>query len=229
MLAERDLVRLGLPVVQAVAKRIARRLGGWVNIDDPLGMGNIALLEVARTYDPARATFAAYAAWKVKWAMLDGLRRETHGRSAHARVLAVMAAERLSEEPEPESDDPTTQEDDQNALAGLLDKHAAAVAIGLLAGPTDLDLVPVEEQTPEDQLSRAQTVRAAYEAVGALPERERALIERHYFGGEAFDMIARDLGISKSWASRLHSQALAAMAVAMGARPAPGLRAGATG
>ena len=49
----------------------------------------------------------------------------------------------------------------------------------------------------------------------ALPARERALIERHYFGGEPFDEIAKDLGISKSWASRLHTQAIQALAKAL--------------
>lgn len=45
-------------------------------------------------------------------------------------------------------------------------------------------------------------------AVASLPTRERLLVERHYYDGERFDVIARDLGISKSWASRLHDRAL---------------------
>lgn len=218
MLPERDLVRQGLPIVQAVARRIARRLGGWVHIDDLLGMGHVALIEISRTYDPTRAAFAAYAAWKVKWAILDGLRRETHGRSATARLLAVIAAERAGEGAEPEGDEPTTQEEDLAALRALLETQAAAVALGLLTAPEDPDLVPAGSQTPEEQLSRAQTFHAACEAVAGLPERERTLIERHYFGGDAFDTIASDLGISKSWASRLHDRGLAKVAAAMGAR-----------
>src|ERR1700738_3642865 len=97
MLAEVDLVHQGLPVVQMVSRRIARRLGGHVQLDDLLGIGNLALVEVARGYDPSRAEFPSYAATRLKWAILDGLRRETHGRSTAARVLAVMASERLAE------------------------------------------------------------------------------------------------------------------------------------
>ena len=53
-----------------------------------------------------------------------------------------------------------------------------------------------------------------------LPDRERALIDRHYFGGEPFDEIAKDIGISKSWASRLHAQAIQKLAAALrGAEP----------
>ena len=208
MLADRDLVRQGLPLVQSVARRIARRLGGFVQVDDLLGIGHVALVEAARSYDPERATFAAYAGSKLKWAMLDGLRRETHGRSATARILAVIASERYGEGAEPERDEPTTQEEDQAALTAFLDGHAAALALGLMAGPPDPDLVVRRAQNPEDQLSRAQIVHAARAAVATLPERERALVERHYFGGEAFDVIARDLGVSKSWASRLHDRAI---------------------
>ncbi|MFT3766228.1 MAG: sigma-70 family RNA polymerase sigma factor [Minicystis sp.] len=208
ILADRDLVRQGLPLVQAVARHIARRLGSWVHVDDLLGIGHVALIEVARSYDPARATFNAYAGAKLKWAMLDGLRRETHGRSASARLLAVIASERYAEEAEPESEDPTTLEEDQASLASFLDGQAAALALGLMAGPQDPDLVEPRVESPEEQLSRAQLVRAAREIIGSLPERERALIERHYFGGEAFDAIARDLGVSKSWASRLHDRAI---------------------
>jgi len=208
MLADRDLVRQGLPVVQSVARGIARRLGGIVHIDDLLGIGHLALIEVARGYDPSRASFVPYAASRLRWAMLDGLRRETHGRSSSARVLAVMACERYGEGAEPDPEEPTTAHQDQASLARLLDGKAAALALGLLAGPADPDLVGERSQSPEEQLSRAQVVSAARDAVRALPERERALIERHYFGGESFDVIARDLGVHKSSASRLHDRAI---------------------
>jgi RNA polymerase sigma factor for flagellar operon FliA len=208
MVANGDLVRQGLPVVQSVARRIARRFGGVVHLDDLLGIGHVALIEIARSYDPSRASFVAYAASRLRWAMLDGLRRETHGRSSSARVLAVMAAERYVDGAELELDAPTTEQQDQAALTALLEGQAAAMALALAAGAPDPDLVGPRSQTPEEQLERAQLVHAARDALCMLPERERALIERHYFGGEPFDAIARDLAIDKSWASRLHTRAI---------------------
>jgi RNA polymerase sigma factor for flagellar operon FliA len=41
-----------------------------------------------------------------------------------------------------------------------------------------------------------------------LPVREYALVRAHYFHGEPLDAAGRRLGISKSWASRLHQRAL---------------------
>ena len=209
MHAEHDLVSQGLPVVQAVSRRLARRLGGHVHQDDLAGIGNMALIEVARSYDPQRATFAAYATSRLRWAILDGLRRETHARSTASRAAALLASERFgdahAERPEPEA--PTTQEEDQAALASLLQGHAAALAMGLVSAGPDTELV----QTPEEEVQRAELSHVVKSAVGELPERERALIERHYYGGEAFDAIAQDLGISKSWASRLHERAILAV------------------
>jgi DNA-directed RNA polymerase specialized sigma24 family protein len=44
--------------------------------------------------------------------------------------------------------------------------------------------------------------------VQELPRRERLLVIGHYFHERRFDRVAEELGISKSWASRLHRRAL---------------------
>ena len=208
MLVEVDLVNQALPMLEAVARKMARRLGGHVQVDDLRGIGQLALLEVTRSYDPARSSFAAYVSAKLKWAIFDGLRRETHGRAA-ARLRAVMASERFGDAflSAPESDGPTTQEEDQARLGSFREGHAAALALGLYASSGEGE-PPGPTESPEEQLAGAQTARAVSRAVKALPERERALVERHYYGGEPFDVIAQDLGISKSWASRLHKEAI---------------------
>ncbi len=41
-----------------------------------------------------------------------------------------------------------------------------------------------------------------------LPERERALMKKHYWEGKNLLEAGEELGISKSWASRLHAQAV---------------------
>jgi DNA-directed RNA polymerase specialized sigma24 family protein len=62
-----------------------------------------------------------------------------------------------------------------------------------------------------------------------LSEGERQLVERHYFRGEAFNDIAESLGISKSWASRMHAKALLCLREALtdrepvGRDPLPGM------
>ena len=45
-------------------------------------------------------------------------------------------------------------------------------------------------------------------AIEALPEKEQALMKKHYWEGKNLLEAGAELGISKSWASRLHAQAV---------------------
>ncbi|WP_437280668.1 sigma-70 family RNA polymerase sigma factor [Sorangium sp. So ce375] len=207
---EDRLLAEGLDLLQLVAKRIARRLGRRIPVEDLVALGHPALLDVVRTHDPSRSTFEAYAKRKIRWAIFDGVRRETRWRSAAARASALAASARFAEGrgADDDADAPATQEAYAARLGDLLAGHAAAMALGLLSGQGDVAAVPDAADDPEERASRAELAQAVRHAVSELPDRERALVERHYFDDERFDQIAQDLGISKSWASRLHSQAI---------------------
>ncbi|MDI1432592.1 sigma-70 family RNA polymerase sigma factor [Polyangium sorediatum] len=199
----------GKPVLEHVLRWMVRRLGHVVPIEDMRASAQEGLLEAARTFDPARASLPTYVARKVRWAILDGIKRERRFRRALARATALLCAERLSIGLASTSDDAGFSEDDHvSALDRLLEAHAVALALGLVSGAS----------TPEEHISRAEMAHALRRAIDALPERERKLVERHYFQGEDFDEIAADLGISKSWASRLHTQAIQSLATAIAAR-----------
>jgi RNA polymerase sigma factor for flagellar operon FliA len=208
--------REGRPVLELVARRIARGLAGQVRYDDLLALGWPALYEAARSWDPTKARFAPYAALKIRWAIIDGVRRETHGRALKCRAQALAASERFGAAalPTPDAlpDEPLPDDDPALELRSLLEGHAAALAFGLVATSGDMGDVLDPADTPEEHAARVQFTAAVRRAVAELPERERALVERHYYEGEAFDVIARDLGISKSWASRLHAAAMRRLA-----------------
>jgi RNA polymerase sigma factor for flagellar operon FliA len=53
-------------------------------------------------------------------------------------------------------------------------------------------------------------------ALEGLPDQERFLIRGHYLEGRNFDELAAELGLSKSWASRLHTRALGRMRELLG-------------
>lgn len=216
MLAEVDRIREGMAVVDAVAYRLARRLGPHVELEELRGIGRLALLRINQTYDPARSTYAMYAAHKLKWAIFDEVRRTTHARSAAARLHAVMASERhLDHVADPDETGDLSAEGFQSRLTGLLEEQAAALALGLSTSRSDVMSVSDDSGSPEDVTARAEVAASVRGALSDLPERERALVERHYYGGEPFEAIADDLGISKSWASRLHDRAIAALGKAL--------------
>jgi RNA polymerase sigma factor for flagellar operon FliA len=208
-----------MDVVDFVAYRLARRLGSRVPIDDLKAAGREALVEVARTFDPSRSQFKTYAARKIQWAILDLYRRETHGRALAARAQALSSAARFVEgfEAELPAGEMPTEEAYQERFRELLAGQAAALACGLIAPVGDLSAAPDAGESPEELLAKRQLRDALIDAVAELPERERELIDRHYFGGEQFESIAAELGISKSWASRVHAQGILLLAKALGA------------
>jgi RNA polymerase sigma factor FliA len=211
MVTEADLVCEGLPVAEAVAKRMARRLGCLIQLEDLQSIAKLKLYDLVRSYDPSRATFPTYVATKLKWAIFDEVRRQTHGRSAAARLNAVIASERFGDvfdiELEPR-DEPPAIEDWQARLSAMLEGHAAALAVGLVQSRAAAMPVADAAVSPEEHAARSELAERLRRSVEALPDRERALVERHYYNGETFDAIAEDLGISKSWASRLHERAI---------------------
>jgi len=214
-----ERLREGQRVLAGVARRVFQRLGGLVDRDDLESLGRPALLAAARSFDPARGTFAAYVAARVRSAMVDGVRRETHGRTAAARAHVLAGADRACEfhsENEPRDAGVVTQEEGEASLDQLLDGQAAALALGVVAYGADLDLTPGSEESPEDRFLRKESLGRLDGALEGLPERERVLIRRYYFEEGTLEGIARELGVSTSWASRLHAQALESLARALG-------------
>jgi len=64
---------------------------------------------------------------------------------------------------------------------------------------------------PEQVASGRELLQRLREAIDRLPSGQRVLIERHDLGEESLPEVARALGISKSWATRLRMRALAAL------------------
>jgi RNA polymerase sigma factor for flagellar operon FliA len=76
-----------------------------------------------------------------------------------------------------------------------------------------LDGAPIETiahpADPADKaLSRAQQAAKLRAALARLPERERLLLHAHYVDGKTLLDAGAELGMSKSWASRLHARAI---------------------
>jgi RNA polymerase sigma factor for flagellar operon FliA len=79
-------------------------------------------------------------------------------------------------------------------------------------------LLESEEGEPADESMRANPYaatelaelrRLTRAAVERLPEREREIVQRHYYQQWEFQDIAREIGVTKGRISQIHSQALA--------------------
>ncbi len=207
-----------LDLVDAVARRIARELGPSADLEELKSFGREGLLDAARKFDASRGVpFRGYASFRVRGAIIDGVRASARlPRRAHERLSGMAAAARLSEgsledafAPRPPG---ATPADADRALGEHLAAMATAVAVGLLSktGYGDgNERIPVsDESTPEDALGRAELLELVRRSIDELPREEAELVRRHYLEGERFDLVAKELGLSKSWASRLHTRAI---------------------
>jgi RNA polymerase sigma factor FliA len=210
-----------LELVDIVARQVARTLGSVVELDDLRSFGREGLLDAARKFDRERGVpFRAYANFRVRGAIIDGVRSLAQlPRRAYERLNGMSAALRASEGI---ADDTfaapanATRAQADQALGDHLAAMAAAITVGLIA-PTSVgeqgELVQVSTaDSPEEAVARAQLLTLVQEAISALPEEEAVLVRRHYLEGERFDHVAQSLGLSKSWASRLHTRAMQRLA-----------------
>jgi RNA polymerase sigma factor for flagellar operon FliA len=73
---------------------------------------------------------------------------------------------------------------------------------------------------PGDDLDRARRTARLRAAIAQLPDKPRELVTKHYFEGKSLLEAGAELGVSKSWASRLHHQAVDRLRAALDGEPA---------
>jgi len=183
-------------MVHSVAARLRRELSLQGELEDLLAFGFGGLLEARQRFDPTRGVrFQTFAYYRVRGAMLDGVRKMA--------FLPRRAHERLQHEEAPTA----------RPAPSPLDRVFARLSAGLTTA------VPLHgtlgDPTPEDALLRQESIVRLLQALSGLPERERFVIRHHYFEGRPLEDVGRDLGISKSWASRLHTRALRRLRAAL--------------
>jgi RNA polymerase sigma factor for flagellar operon FliA len=210
-----------LELVDIVARQVARTLGSVVELDDLRSFGREGLLDAARKFDSGRGVpFRAYANFRVRGAIIDGIRSLAQlPRRTYERLNGLSAALKVSEGAADDtftSPASATRAQADQALGDHLAAMAAAITVGLIA-PTGVgeegEHVQVSTaDNPEEAVSRAELLTIVQEAIAELPEEEAVLVRRHYLEGERFDHVAQSLGLSKSWASRLHTRAMQRLA-----------------
>lgn len=201
----------GMPVVEMLARQLRRQLGG-IDLDDLRSAGREGLVSAARSFDPSLGVpFRRWANLRVRGAMIDAVRSQGGlPRRVYNRIRAIEAGDRVSEAAAEEEKPTSTEKEADARLGTYLAGIATAMAVGLLAEATGPDTDDVRDPTltAEEQLANHELALRVREAVEKQPDAERHLLQRHYFDGITFDEAAKELGLSKSWASRLHARAI---------------------
>lgn len=197
------------PLVTSIAHKLRVELDLQCELDDLLAYGFRGLVEARARYDASRgAQFNTFAYYRIRGAIMDGIRQMSWlPRRLWAKLHLAEGTDRIAEDVgDARAGDPAgrsrlegTVEALDGALSRIVTAHAAATAGQQEHG---------HEGSPEQSVLGGEQRSRVRTALSRLPEREQSLVRGFYFEGRRFDEIAAELGISKSWASRLHARAL---------------------
>lgn len=205
--ADDEFVREHKSFVLSIVKHTRAQLGIEGDAEDVIAFAYEGLIEARERFDASLGVqFKSFAHYRVRGAVIDGLRRSAYlPRRAYARLKATEAVDLtgcgLLE---------GMKSADQNGVAklrildGVLGGIAAAYSTA--AGAREQEGISEDPERGVLTRERADQVRRA---LAVLSDEERHLIGGHYIDDRNFDELAHELGMSKSWASRLHTRALA--------------------
>ena len=226
-----QLVTTNIALVGHLVRESMSRLPGHVHRDDLTSAGMTALVQAARSYDPARGVpFVRYASTRIRGAIVDELRGiDWASRSVRRRardldnVRSGLATQlgRIPTDAEVAQAAGLSVED----VAANDDDVARASVMSLQGfGDTSVDdLVPHRAPSPEERIEQQEKIGYLVDAVALLPDRLRVVVEGYFFGERPMAEIADELGVSESRVSQMRAEALVLLKDALNSALAPEL------
>ena len=211
-----DLVREHLPLVGHLVRELLGRVPAHVNRDDLTSAGLAALVSAARGYDPERGIpFQRFAAMRIRGGLLDELRgldwasRSVRQRARQADTVRQDLTATLGRVPTNAevaeslgvSIDEITSVDDDVQRAVVLSLQ------GFTAGTAE-DMVTESTAGPEDLLLYRERIGYLHQAIEALPDRLRTVVQGYFLQERPMAEIAEELGVTESRVSQLRGEAL---------------------
>ena len=212
------LVRDHLGLVGHLAREAAARLPRHLDADDLVGAGSLALVQAARSYDPAHGVpFARFASTRIRGAMIDHMRQRdwaTRSVRSRARSLAAAAEEltkalhRVPSDAELAAAAGMSEQDVRQVMQGT--DRASLLSLDPVAAGEDGLGAGIQDRAPgpEEALVAAERLGYLRDAIAELPERARRVVTGYYLEDRQLTEIAEELGVTQSRASQLRSEGL---------------------
>ena len=210
-----ELIEQHRPFVKTLAISVLKKLPRHIDLDELIACGNLGLVEAAERYDPRHSTsFKTFAYYRIKGATYDALRsmgplsRGDYARtqlSARANdVMQTIADDHHAGSPRGE-----TAFDEITAAQAAID---VLLPVFLLSLDSE-ELPELVDDNPDalTEVERDELIDLVRAIAAELAADDREIIECIYFKNQTISQVAISLGISKSWASRLHAKAIKQM------------------
>lgn len=210
-----------LPLVRAIAIRVARRYPSNLEIEDLVNIGTIGMIEALERFESDRGVpLKAFAELRIRGAMVDAIRktdwvpREVRRRNQLLGEARRALHHRLGREPN-RAELARALELSPEQLDDLQDSAVTRSVISLDApvnGATDTpwaDMVADEDQpSPMEEWIAGEDREAVTDAFERLPDDERAVMSLYYEHGMKYREIGALMGICESRVCQLRTRAV---------------------
>jgi RNA polymerase sigma factor FliA len=220
------------PLVKYVAGGVCARMSGPLDREDVLSWGIIGLLDAIDTYDPGRRTkFESYAISKIRWSILDELRRSdpltrrVRRRAREVELARGELAQGLGRTP--------TEEEVARKLGVGITEHRALLEryrraqVSSLEARLECDgnlhglVADSRAADPESAVETAELRQRLVEAIKTLGEKERVVTTFYFYEGLTLREIGRALNLTEGRISQILHRALAKLKETLSESPDP--------
>lgn len=210
--AERDwLIEKHKPIVFHLAKKISSSLPFPTEMEDMVAYGQLGLIEASERFDPKRGnSFSTFAFYRVRGAIYDGLREMgviTRSSSSRAANFAARANDVLTTEVEDASSGaPATADDEIKTVENLIDALLPVYFLSLDA--ENVGEVEDEKAFKSADFETRDLLERVRRTLDEIEPEEAELLRKLYFKNILMKDLAAQMGVTKSWVSRLHARAI---------------------
>jgi RNA polymerase sigma factor for flagellar operon FliA len=219
--SEEEILKTHMPLVRSVVDRMRASLPSHLDVDDLYSVGLLGLIQAQRRFDPTHGvTFAAYAAMRVRGAVLDELRRmdwmsRTLRIKAKKLTDVISAFEQKVGRPATEAEIAGELGITNEEYALLLDevRPLSYVELDALVGDdedSNLHDVIADENQPNarDLAMKQELIKLVTDRLQKLPDMQKKILAMYYFENLRLAEIAKVFGVTESRVCQVHTQAV---------------------
>ena len=209
-----ELTRSCQGLVRSIAWKIHQKVRSHVEMDDLVGYGQVGLAEAVRDFDPDRGVqITTFAYYRIRGAILDGLttmswfNRADYSRGRYERIANELFSDSSSSgESLREDAQWFRQTTGSLAMVYLISQHGTDAPAP--------DIADSNQGTPDSQAEMSDLAVKLHRLIEELPEDAQTLVRGVYFEGLTIKEAGERFGVSKAWASRMHTRILEKLAYA---------------
>lgn len=216
------LVKKYMPLVTYHVQRISVGLPRSVFKDDLKSLGMVGLFDALEKFEPHRdLKFDTYASFRIRGAILDGLRKEDWlPRSTREKAKRIEAAiERLEQKLMRSATINEIAEESglgEEEVTNAMNEHFFANVLSMDEHPRDHEdkdgqsfvLMDNKAEIPEEKILKDELLQEMAEMVSRLNEKEQLVLSLFYKEELTLTEIGQVMELSTSRISQIHSKAL---------------------